>query len=102
MRASPTTQKRTRAVLASAGGYRKAGGCTTTAYALAGLTASDPWVEFPIDTIVKFLIAHVNSGTKLANEQTWQQKLPDMLKETRWGRVWLPLCSYVLSYGRKL
>ena len=42
MGASPTTQKRMRAVLASAGGYRNAGGCTTTAFALAGLTAADP------------------------------------------------------------
>ena len=47
MGAAPTTQKRMRAVLASAGGYRKAGGCTTTVFALAGLTAADPWVEFP-------------------------------------------------------
>ena len=54
MGASPTTQKRMRAVLASAGGYRKAGGCTTTAYALAGLTASDPWVEFPLETLWNF------------------------------------------------
>ena len=68
MGASPTTQKRMRAVLASAGGYRKAGGCTTTAFALAGLTAADPWVEFPLETIVELLIAHVGSGMKLANE----------------------------------
>ena len=67
MGASPTTQKRMRAVLANAGGYRKAGGCTTTAFALAGLTASDPWVEFPLETIVEFLIAHVNSGMKMAS-----------------------------------
>ena len=45
MGASPTTQKRMRAVLANAGGYRKAGGCTTTGFALAGLTSSDPWVS---------------------------------------------------------
>ena len=69
--ALPTTQKRTRAVLGSAGGYRKAGGCTTTAFALAGLTAADPWVEFPSETTMEFLIAHVNSGMKMANEQAW-------------------------------
>ena len=65
MGASPTTQKRMRAVLASAGGYRKAGGSTTTAFALAGLAAADPWVEFPLETIVEFLIAHVSNGMKL-------------------------------------
>ncbi len=67
MGASPTTQKRMRAVLANAGGYRKAGGCTTTGFALAGLTSWDPWVEFLLETIVEFLIAHVNSGMKMAN-----------------------------------
>ena len=87
MGASPTTQKRMRAVLASAGGYRKAGGCTTTAFALAGLTAADPWVEFPLETVVEFLIAHMGSGMKLANEQAWQQKLPEMARGARWGRV---------------
>ena len=87
MGASPTTQKHMRAVMASAGGYRKAGGRTTTAFALAGLTAADPWVEFPLETVVEFLIAHMGSGMKLANEQAWQHKLPEMSKGARWGRV---------------
>ena len=97
MGASPTIQKRMRAVLANAGGYRKAGGCTTTAFVLAGLTSFDPWVEFPLETIVEFLIAHVNSGMKVANEQAWKQKLPDMQKGARWSRVYGSLSAAMAS-----
>ncbi len=103
MGASPSTQKRMRAVLASAEGYRKPGGCTTTALALAGLTAADPWVEFPLETVVEFLIAHMGSGMKLANEQASQQKLPEMARGASWGRdVWLFLCSHGLPPGCRL
>ena len=79
------------------GGYRKAGGCTTTGFALAGLTTSDPWVEFPLETIVEFLIAHVNSGVKMANELAWKQKLPDMQKGARWSRVFGSLSAAMAS-----
>ena len=86
-----------RAVLANAGGYRKTGGCTTIGFALAGLTSSDPWVELPLETIMEFLIAHVNSGMKMANEQAWKQKLPDMQKGARWCRVFGSLSAAMAS-----
>ena len=54
---------------------------------LQGLQLQIVGVEFPLETIVEFLIAHVGSGVKLANERAWQQKRPDMLKGARWGRV---------------
>ena len=44
-----------------------------------------------------FLIAHVNSGVKMANEQAWKHKLPDMQKGARWSRVYGSLSAAMAS-----
>ena len=87
MGCSPTSQKKMTAVITNAGGYRKAGGCATTALFLHQLLHAHPMVQFPLETVVEFLIAHLNGCMHLANAAAWQKKLVHLQQSGRWGRV---------------
>ena len=85
MGASPTTCKQMRAKLCNAAGIRKAGGCATTAMALAGIEDSDPMVAYPLETVLEFGIAHIRSGMKLVNAEAWRRKRADLQAGGRWA-----------------
>ena len=53
MGCSPTSQKKMTAVITNAGGYRKAGGCATTALFLHQLLRAHPMVQFPLEIVVE-------------------------------------------------
>ena len=97
MGCSPTSQKRMTAVITNAGGYRKAGGCATTALFLHQLLRAHPMVHFPLETVVEFLIAHLNGGVQLVNAAAWEKNLVRLQQGGRRGRVYGTMSAAMAS-----
>ena len=85
------------AVITDAGGHRKAGGCATTALFLHQLLHAHPMVQFPLETIVEFLIAHLNGDMRLLNAAAWEKKLVHLQQGGRWGRVYGTMSAAMAS-----
>ena len=71
MGSAPSTTRMARNSVSDPLGLRKPGGCTTTGFALGGLSKKDPAITIPIENVTDFLAGHLASDHKLMTAKLW-------------------------------
>ena len=78
-------------------GLRKPGGCTTTGFALCGLSKKDPAITIPIENVTDFFAGHLASDHQLITATLWPDIAVKLEAPGRWSRVFGPRSSAVAT-----
>ena len=97
MGSAPSTTRMARGSIGGPLGLRKPGGCTTTGFALHGLSKKDPGITIPIENVVDFFAGHLASDHQLITAKLWPDIASKLLGAVRWGKVFWPLSSAVAT-----
>ena len=73
MGSAPSTTRMTRNAVSGPLGLRKPGGCTTTGFALQGLSKKDPAITIPIENVTDFVAGHLASDHQLITAKLWPE-----------------------------
>ena len=97
MGSAPSTTRMARNSVSGPLGLRKPGGCTTTGFALGGLSKKDPAITIPIENVTDFLAGHLASDHKMITSKLWPDIASKLQAPGRWSRVFGPLSSAIAT-----
>ena len=97
MGSAPSTTRMARNSVSGPLGLRKPGGCTTTGFALGGLSKKDPAITIPIENVTDFLAGHLASDHKLITAKLWPDIASKLQAPGRWSRVFGLLSSAIAT-----
>ena len=87
MGSAPSTTRMARNSVSGPLGLRKPGGCTTTGFALCGLSKKYPAITIPIENVTDFFAGHLASDHQLITAKLWPDIASKLEAPGRWSRV---------------